>query len=202
MALLAAACADDTTVTTTASATSAPTTTAAVTTTVPAATTAATATASTTTTVATTIPFAGDTGPKSGPGTGGLLTNVRFGDHDGFTRIVFDFEEPALPGWEFRYGTDQEYGMAYPGPPYVAGSSYLMGRFYPSGTVDISDPVIIVPTYTGDSRIDVNNASVVQLLLVEDFEAQMWWVIGLSDEKPFSVGTLTGPPRIYVDIAD
>ena len=30
----------------------------------------------------------------------------------------------------------------------------------------------------------------------------MIWVIGVTAEKPFTVGTLTDPPRIYVDMAD
>ena len=172
LALIAAACGDDDAITTAAPATSAPPTTAPATTTAGA--TTPTSTASTTTTTAattTTAPFAGDTNPKSGPGDGGLLTNIRIADHDGFTRIVFDFEAPTFPAWEFHYVAGQEHGMAYPGPPYVEGDFYLLAEFYPSGTVDITDPVDIIPTYTGDLRIDVNNGSVVQILNVENFEA-------------------------------
>ena len=57
-------------------------------------------------------------------------------------------------------------------------------------------------TYDGPRRIDVGVGSVVQLLIIEDFEANLWWAIGLTGEKPFRWAPSTGPPRIYVDIAD
>jgi len=205
-ALLVAACGDTgtfsttqppatTTVTETTTTTlPAPTTTEAVTTTL-----GTTTTAPTTTT--TTVPFAGDTAPESGPGAFGLLTGVRVGDHEGFTRIVFDFQEPSFPNWEFSYVPGEVEGMVEPEGGWVAGDAFLMARFQPSGTADLSGADVVM-TYDGPRRIDVGNGSVVQLLIVEDFEAVLWWAIGLTGEKPFSVGTMAGPPRIYVDIAD
>jgi len=204
-ALLVAACGDTgtfsttqppatTTVTETTTTTlPAPTTTEAVTTTLGTTTTAPTTT--------TTVPFAGDTAPESGAGAFGLLNGVRVGDHEGFTRIVFDFQEPSFPNWEFSYVPGEVEGMVEPEGGWVAGDAFLMARFQPSGTADLSGADVVM-TYDGPRRIDVGNGSVVQLLIVEDFEAVLWWAIGLTGEKPFSVGTMAGPPRIYVDIAD
>ena len=204
-ALLVAACGDTgtfsttqppatTTVTETTTTTlPAPTTTEAVTTTLGTTTTAPTTT--------TTVPFAGDMAPESGAGAFGLLTGVRVGDHEGFTRIVFDFQEPSFPNWEFSYVPGEVEGMVEPEGGWVAGEAFLMARFQPSGTADLSGADVVM-TYDGPRRIDVGNGSVVQLLIVEDFEAVLWWAIGLTGEKPFSVGTMAGPPRIYVDIAD
>lgn len=158
-----------------------------------------TTTAGTTTT--TTTGFAGDTAPKSGAGASGLLTGVRIGDHEGYTRIVFDFQEPAFPTWDFSYVPGAIQGMVEPEGGWVAGSAFLVARFQPSGTADLSGDEAVM-TYDGPRRIDVGQGSVVQLLIIEDFEANLWWAIGLTGEKPFSVGTMTGPPRIYVDIAD
>ena len=173
------------------------------TTTLPASTTTAPATtvATTSTTTTTTAPFAGSTDPKSGAGAFGLLTNVRIGDHDGYTRIVFDFQEPAFPNWEFAYVPGEIEGMVEPEGGWVEGAAFLVARFQPSGTADLSGSEVVM-TYDGQRRIDAGTGSVVQLLIIEDFEANLWWAIGLTGEKPFSVGTMTGPPRIYVDIAD
>jgi hypothetical protein len=165
--------------------------------------TTTTAAATTTTAAATTTiaPFDGDTDDKTGAGAGGLLTDVRIGDHDGFTRIVFDFQEPAFPNWEFGYVPGEIHGMIEPEGGWVEGDAFLIARFQPSMTADISGPDVVI-TYDGPRRIDVGVGSVVQLLIIEDFEANLWWAIGLTGEKPFRVGTLTGPPRVFVDIAD
>jgi len=164
-------------------------------------TTTAVTTTTTTTAPTTTIPFPGDTGPKSGAGAFGLLTDVRIGDHEGYTRIVFDFQEPDFPNWEFAYVPGEIEGMAGPEGGWVEGEAFLVARFQPSGTADLSGSEVVM-TYDGPRRIDVGTGSVVQLLIIEDFEANLWWAIGLTGERPFSVGTMTGPPRIYVDIAD
>ena len=40
-----------------------------------------------------------------------------------------------------------------------------------------------------------------EIRLLEDFEAVMVWVIGLDSVRPFTAATLTGPSRVYVDLA-
>jgi hypothetical protein len=66
---------------------------------------------------------------------------------------------------------------------------------------DISGPDP-VQTYFGPETIDVGAGSVDQVVFVEDFEASMEWVIGLTGEKPFDVFTLEDPTRLVIDIAD
>ncbi|MFH1330663.1 MAG: hypothetical protein ABIJ48_08465 [Actinomycetota bacterium] len=161
-----------------------------------------TTTATTPSTTTITLPaFPGDTDPKTGTGGIGLLTGVRFGDHEDHVRVVFDFQEPSFPHWEIGYVPGEIHGMLDPGGGWVEGEAYLVARFTPAGTADLREAEPVV-TYHGPRRIDVGLGSVVQLLIIEDFEANLWWVIGLTGEKPFRVGTMTGPPRIYVDIAD
>jgi hypothetical protein len=210
-ALLVAACGDDAGTTTTVpdGATTVPgasttvpgaistTTTAPPTTTAPEGTTT---TAPPTTTI--TLPaFPGDTDPKSGTGGIGLLTGVRFGDHEDYVRVVFDFQEPSFPNWEVAYVPGEIQGQVEPEGGWVDGDAFLVVRFTPAGTADIreADPVI---TYDGPRRIDVGLGSVVQLLIIEDFEANLWWAIGLTGERAFRVGVAKSPPRIYVDISD
>ncbi len=208
LALFAAGCgggggAEATTSTTSGGTTTAPatSTTAASTTTAGVTTTTLLVSTTTTTTIAGTPTFPGDTEPKSGSGGIGLLTDVRFGDHEDYVRIVFDFQEPSFPHWEVAYVAGEVQGQLDPEGGWVEGEAFLVVRFTPAGTADIreADPVV---TYDGPRRIDVGLGSVVQLLLIEDFEANLWWAIGLTGEKAFRVGTMTNPPRIYVDIAD
>jgi len=210
LALTAAACGDDDAGTTTVPATTttaAATTTGAATTTNTAATTtteAATTTTTTAVSTTTTVAFAGDTGNESAPQSGsptGLLTAIRHAQRDGFTRIVFDFAgTDGLPAYDIGYA---------PGPfrnigdelVEVNGTAFLLARFEPASRVDLSvDPFAY--SYTGPNRFSPGTISVEEVVLLEDFEAIMIWIIGLTAEKPFRVGTLTGPPRIYIDIAD
>ena len=96
-----------TTAPTTNPSTTLPTTTAPTTTTTAAPTTTAATTSSTSTT--TTIPFPGDLSTKgtdSITGTPGALTDIRLGDHDGYTRIVFDFEGAGEHWWTVGYVPD------------------------------------------------------------------------------------------------
>lgn len=173
----------------------------------PAGTTSLATTTTTTTTTpnpSTTLalpPFPGDMEPKSGPGGIGLLTGVRFGDHEDFVRVVFDFREPSFPSWEVAYVPGEIEGMAGPEGGWVEGEAFLVARFTPAGTADIRQAQPVV-TYSGPRRIDIGLGAVVQVLLIEDFEANLWWAIGLTGERAFRVGVAKNPPRIYVDISD
>jgi hypothetical protein len=159
-------------------------------------------------TTTTTTAFAGDTGPETGdagPGIlSGTLVDVRWAQREeGFTRVVFDFGGTAVPAYDVRYAPGPFYQMGDPDAVLVPvdGNAFLQVTMNPARRWDLSvDP--IVQTYLGDDRIILNTASVTEVVFIEDFEAHMIWVIGVTEEKPFAVGTLTEPPRIYIDIAD
>jgi hypothetical protein len=55
--------------------------------------------------------------------------------------------------------------------------------------------------YQGPDRIDPTNVVAIQeLRLIENFEGTHQWAIGLDRVRPFSVTTLSDPPRIVVDV--
>lgn len=204
LALIAAACGGGA-----ATSSAAPTTTAATTTTTQGTTTTtvgATTAAPTTTegTTTTSSAFAGDTNPKSAPTRGtpyGTLTDVRTAQREGFTRIVFDFGgTDGIPEYDVRYQSPPFRNTADQDVP-VAGSAFLRVRVFPAWRADLNLPDAPL-TYTGPLRFDPHTASVEEVVFVEDFEALMIWVVGLTAQRPFTIGTLTDPPRIYVDIAD
>ncbi|MGE5209677.1 MAG: hypothetical protein ACM3MM_00340, partial [Acidobacteriota bacterium] len=52
-----------------------------------------------------------------------------------------------------------------------------------------------------DQIIPTNVEHIEELRLIENFEGMHQWAIGLDRERPFSVSTLSDPPRIVIDIA-
>ena len=82
------------------------------------------------------------------------------------------------------------------------GPPILVVRLAPASGVDLSTPDA-APTYTGPASIVPSGlAHVREIRRIEDFEANLVWVIGLDAQRPFEVGTLTGPPRVYIDVGD
>ena len=169
-------------------------------------TTTTTTTTSTTTTITTTLPpSVGDTLPKQGGivGTpGGQLADVRAVQRDeGYTRIVFDFTGTGIPSYRVEY-TPGPFTNIAGDDIGVSGTHYLLVTVFPAMRWDITDPNNQFPVYTGPERIGLQTRSVTEVVFVEDFEANLEWVIGVTAEKDFMVGTLVNPPRIYLDIAD
>ncbi len=171
-----------------------------------------TAAAETTTTIeeatTTTGAFVGDTSPKSGevgPGVlSGTLVGVRWAQREeGFTRVVFDFGGTAVPAYSVHYDPGPFITMMGEegGEVAVDGNAFILVHITPAHRADLTGEGP-VQTYLGPERIHPASASVEEIVFVDDFEAEMIWVIGVTAEKPFAVGTLTAPPRIYVDIAD
>lgn len=185
-------------------------TTAAIATTPPTTATSATSAPSTTTAPttgapATTLPpFDGDTADKTAEGdflgTFNFLHDIRIQQRDGgFTRVVFDFEAGDVPWWSVAYAPGpfvDGSGTTIP----IGGSAYLEVLMSASG-YDLSGAEVRI-TYEGPDRIAANTNSVVEVVRTEDFEGVSTWVIAVTGQKPFSVGTLTGPPRVYIDISD
>ena len=218
--LVVAACGDDDALTTQAPTTNPPATTATTaappppsttTTAAPAPTTTVTTSAPTTTvttlapTTTTTVPFNGTIDSKSGDfagNPGGLLIDVRTGKHSGFTRVVWELDGATGAPW---------YQIGYADPPFanvaddqipVNGNAFIRVVFSPGNRYDLTDPNNIFLVYQGSEAITVNQGSVVQVVFIDDFEATMEWVVGLSAQKPFHVFTLENPVRLVVDIAD
>ena len=81
-------------------------------------------------------------------------------------------------------------------PAQIAGTALLQVRFTPDNAHDEQ----------GMSTIDANEfaPALTSLLEVEetcDFEADVVWILGLSEEVDFRVLELDNPPRVAVDVA-
>lgn len=128
-----------------------------------------------------------------------FLTGVRVAGHDGFDRVVLEFDGPDVPS----------YRVAYQEPPIrqdgsgeevaVAGTAFLEMRLTPASGVDLSGDDYTL-TYEGPDRVTGDTAVVTEVVRTGDFEANLAWVIGLHGASPFSVTVLEEPLRLVVDI--
>jgi hypothetical protein len=165
-------------------------------------TTGAPADTTTTTAACSTSGVNTDLKTANGDGTVALLTDVRTGRQPCADRVVFDFRAGTRPSYTVEYQTGPTFALGESDQTInVEGSAFLVVRFEPGSGVDLSGPQF-VETYTGPESIHPTGLTHVQeIRRIEDFEAVLIWVIGLDATRPFSVGVLDGPPRVYVDIS-
>lgn len=145
--------------------------------------------------------FGGGTSPISTPaGTPTThLTGVRVGSHDGYDRVVFEFDE-RVPGHAVEYverpvtedGSGDEVA--------VGGDGVLQVRLENARSARI-DGERVEPTYRGARRLTGDGEPVVEVVSVGDFEGVVTWVLGVEGRPPFRVTKLDGPPRLVIDVA-
>ncbi len=144
-------------------------------------------------------PFPANTEPDTGEASGGsvgTLTDIRVGGHEGFDRVVFEFNGPGVPAWEVRY-VAEAIGDASGLPVDVAGDAVLQVLLQPvaypmDGTTPYSGPPVIAVAGTEQVTEVVNNSI---------FEGYLQAFIGVDDgEQPFRAYSLTDPARIVVEV--
>lgn len=129
-----------------------------------------------------------------------LLTDVRAGRQPCADRIVFEFGNQA-PGITVEYQPGP-FTVGESGEPVtIEGSAFLVVQLEPASGFDLSQPDA-PQTYSGPDRITPGGLTHVrEIRKLSDFEAHLTWVIGVDSARPFTVATLTGPARVYIDLA-
>jgi len=123
------------------------------------------------------------------------ITDVRVGTHDGYDRVVFEFET-GLPDATIEGALPPFYADPSDLEIEVAGSAFLKltmqgaSKVTPGGTV----------TYGGSTKFEPGFERLVQLVEGGDFEAVSTWYLGLDGGGCFRVFTLTDPSRLVIDI--
>jgi hypothetical protein len=132
------------------------------------------------------------------PSAGGELlpTGVRVGSHEGYERVVFDFEGTGTPGWRVEY-VDEAVEDGRGEVVDVDGDFTLQviatGVRYPEGDDETGR--------VAQGSYDAEDADLVEEVRVTGiFEGQNQAFIGLDEEAPFRVFTLTEPARLVVDV--
>lgn len=146
-------------------------------------------------------PFQGTRGPVEKKGAapvppGALLVDVRTGRHDTFDRVVFEFDH-GLPGYRIEYVQPPILGEFSGEPVDIAGNAFLRVNFRMAAA---HDPSTGEPTYTGPLEIVSRLPSLLELERTGDFEGQLTWVLGLTEEVDFRVFELEDPFRVAIDV--
>lgn len=123
--------------------------------------------------------------------------DIRTGAHPCFERVVIELGgDGAMPGYKVEYVDD----------PVLLSPSDQVVEIAGDATLVVSVGVWMTSVegggYQGPRQVfPVNVRHVEELRLIENFEGMSSWAIGLDIQRPFQVTTLTGPPRIVIDIS-
>jgi hypothetical protein len=123
------------------------------------------------------------------------LVDVRVGEHDGYDRVVFEFD-----------GAVPEYILSQASPPYVEDPS---GQPIEVGGDAVWQLVMLGGTrvtpdydtsYDGPVSFERDFEKLVHLVEAGDFEAVSTWYIGMTGESCARILALDDPTRLVIDI--
>ncbi len=132
-----------------------------------------------------------------------FLKDVRIGRHEGFERVVLEFEPapgeaPAVPPYTLQAAEPPFYEDPSGRPISVAGSSFWSLRIH-SSRVNLSGPTPSM-VYRGETEIRPGFPVLAEMKLSGDFEMVTGWIIGLNRRSCLRVFELGAPPRLVIDI--
>lgn len=125
-----------------------------------------------------------------------ILRAVRIGRHEGFDRIVFEFDSDGLPQWHAGYIDAPVVHCGSGDEVAVEGAAWLQVRF--SGANAHTEAG---EGTSGEARRSVGLPSVREVVRTCDFEAEVTWVTGVSGALPYRPRVLTDPARLVIDVA-
>jgi hypothetical protein len=118
---------------------------------------------------------------------------VRVGKNDGYDRIVFEFQGPALPAYEVKYV--QSVSACGSGKPVTtSGAAQLSVTFRPAAAHDSGGNATV-----SSNDIMANLQSIKEAKPSCDFEGVVAWVVG-TVFRPYRVVELQNPTRLAIDI--
>lgn len=122
------------------------------------------------------------------------LVAVRTGTHDGFDRVVFEFDE-RVPGYHIEY-IDQPVRKCGSGNvTQMAGDGWLEIRMSPvNAHTEEGRPTVVERERMPNLRV------LSELELTCDFEAVVTWVLGVESPNRYQVRELSSPPRLVVNV--
>jgi hypothetical protein len=123
--------------------------------------------------------------------------DLRTGGHGCFERVVFELQgDGDLPGYQVRYEPDPILESPSGEPVDIAGAATLVL------SVGVWTTTMEGAGYSGPTEFVPGNVrSILEVELIENFEGQSAWAIGLDQERDFRVFPLFDPVRIVIDIA-
>lgn len=124
-----------------------------------------------------------------------VLKAVRTGRHEGFDRIVFEFEGNEVPGYHVEYIDKPVRACGSGDVVPLAGDGWLQVRFEPARAhTDEGKPTL------GSRELVPKLPNLLELKSTCDFEGQVEWVAGVGSPNGYRVLELAKPARFVVDI--
>lgn len=124
------------------------------------------------------------------------IVDVRTGSHDGYDRVVFEFEQ-GTPELTLDRAVPPFTQDASGAPLTVEGDSFL--RLTMRGGTKQTDAG--TSSYDGPTDIDLAHPALVDVVEGGDFERQSTWYLGLGGADACArLLVLDGPPRIAIDV--
>ena len=124
-----------------------------------------------------------------------VLTDIRAASHEGFTRVVLEFDGEGAPGVRLAQWSDQAIEQGRGQPIEVDGAAVL--ELILDGTpMTATSPA---GTYPSGAHV---RAGALDIVSDGTFEDNTHVVIGAPTERQFQVGFLSNPSRLVVDIRD
>lgn len=128
-------------------------------------------------------------------GDAATLIAIRAAAHDSYDRVVFEFKEPALPGYLIEFVDGKMRSCGSGDDVEIAGNATLRVHFTPA----------IAHTNEGKPTLAFNElkpalAQILELKRTCDFEAEVEWAVGSTSKKQYRVSTLEKPTRLVIDI--
>ena len=123
------------------------------------------------------------------------IVDVRTGSHDGYDRVVVEFEQ-GTPELSLDRATPPFTQDASGEPITVDGTSFL--RLSMRGGTKQTDEG--TSSYDGPTDFDPGLPALVDLVEGGDFERQSTWYLGLTGDACVRVTLLDDPPRVAIDV--
>lgn len=133
---------------------------------------------------------------SSGGGAAGTATlvAVRAAKHDGYDRVVFEFEG-GVPDYRVEYVDSPQHECGSGREVRLPGDAWLDVRFTSAQAHDDNgNPTVL------NRQFDPPGDNPKQLRLICDFEGHVEWVLGLGSPNRYRAFTLSGPARLVVDV--
>lgn len=132
---------------------------------------------------------------RSARGQAGVATlrNVRVGRHDGYDRIVFEFDD-HVPDYDVRW-VDDPTGCGSGEPVDVGAPAALQVGFRPAVAHDEEGRITVRERAFRPGLPALRTARISC-----DFEADVTWVLGVAARVEMRVLRLASPPRVVVDL--
>ena len=109
--------------------------------------------------------------------------------------MVFEFTD-ALPGYSIEYVQSPIAACGSGLPVTIAGDAFLLMRMTPAAAHDEQGNVTF-----GTTELTPGLPTILEVESTCDFEGEVTWVLGLSEEVDFNVFFLTDPYRLVIDVS-